>query len=52
MYWLDPTGNGKAELLYCDMKLEGKWVKQKQNQFTLSFLFRIPFLYAQGIFPC
>ena len=26
MYWLDPTGIGKAELLYCDMKLEGKWV--------------------------
>ena len=24
MYWFDPTSTGKAELLYCDMKLEGK----------------------------
>ena len=23
-YWLDPSGNGKAVLVYCDMNLEGK----------------------------
>ena len=52
MCWMDPTGIGKAELLHCDMKLEGKRVKQKQNQFTLSFLSRIPSFSAQGISPC
>ena len=24
-YWLDPTGIGKPALVYCDMKMEGKW---------------------------
>ena len=23
-YWLDPSGTGKAVLVYCDMNLEGK----------------------------
>ena len=23
-YWLDPSGTGKAVLVYCDMYLEGK----------------------------
>ena len=35
-YWLDPTGTGKAALLYCDMNMEGKsYLHKMPSEFSL-----------------
>ena len=41
-YWLDPSGTGKAVLVYCDMNLEGK---SHLTRCSFLFLFELSFFW-------